>query len=70
MKNDTVSPSQSVRLQGKSSNVVFMTRLNRSKSTGMAIMTKIYRSEGVYKHNERLIFFTDKIEDLNIDNKK
>nr|DAI38723.1 MAG TPA: hypothetical protein [Caudoviricetes sp.]DAW83031.1 MAG TPA: hypothetical protein [Caudoviricetes sp.]DAX88117.1 MAG TPA: hypothetical protein [Caudoviricetes sp.] len=47
----------------KSSNVVFMTRLNRSKSTGMTIMTKIYRSEGVYKHNERFVFFTDKIED-------
>nr|DAY35633.1 MAG TPA: hypothetical protein [Caudoviricetes sp.] len=48
MKYDAVSPSQSVRLQGKSSSAVFMTRLDRS--------------EGVYKHNEGFIFSMGKID--------
>lgn len=46
----------------KTNSGVFMTRLSRSKSTGMAIMTKIYRSEGIYKHNEGFVFFTDEID--------
>lgn len=32
------------------------------ESTDVFTITRLDRSEGIYKHNERFVFFTDKID--------